>query len=65
MKKAMDAGKEIPVTISASDMCEILKEQFNGDYTFTGVTGENVTWEDSGYVAKTAKYVVIKEANAN
>ena len=63
MKKATEAGKEITATTSASDLCEILKEQFNGGYSFSGVTGENVTWQSSGYVSKTAKYVVIKDVS--
>ncbi|MBQ8356475.1 MAG: ABC transporter substrate-binding protein [Clostridia bacterium] len=65
MKKAVEAGKEITAETSAYELCEILKEQFNGDYTFSGVTGTNVTWQSSGYVTKEAKYVVIKEVNAN
>jgi len=64
MKKAIEAGKEIPVTIGASELCEILKEQFNGGYTVTdAVTGENITWEASGYVNKSAIQYIIKEAN--
>ena len=64
MKKAMDAGKKIDVTISASDLCEILKAEFAGGYTLTGaVTGENITWESTGYVNKTAIQYVIKDAN--
>jgi len=64
MKKAMDAGKEIPVTISASDMCEILKEQFQGGYTVeNAVTGAKITWDKNGYVDKSAIQYVIKEAN--
>ncbi|MBQ7858047.1 MAG: ABC transporter substrate-binding protein [Oscillospiraceae bacterium] len=64
MKKAIDEGKEIPVTISASDLCEILKEQFNGGYTLTdAVTGESIAWESTGYVNKSAIQYVIKEAN--
>ena len=64
MKKAIEGGKEIPVTISASDLCEILKEQFSGGYTLTGaVTGDSITWEASGYVNKSAIQYVIKEAN--
>ena len=64
MKKAVEGGKEIPVTISASDLCEILKAEFEGGYTLTGgVTGENITWEASGYVNKGAIKYIIKEAN--
>lgn len=64
MKKAIEEGKEIPVTIGASDLCEILKEQFNGGYTVeNAVTGESITWESNGYVNKSAIQYVIKEAN--
>ena len=64
MKKAMDEGKEITVTISASDLCDILKEQFSGGYTFTnGATGAESKWEASGYVNKAAIQYIIKEAN--
>ena len=63
MKKAVDEGKDIPVTISASDLCEILKEQFNGGFTLeNAVTGESITWETSGYVNKGAIKYIIKEA---
>ena len=55
MKAAMDAGEKIPVTISASDLCEILKAQFNGGYTLKdAVTGESISWESNGYVNKIA-----------
>ena len=64
MKEAVDGGKEIPVTISASDLCDILKAEFTGDFTYSGVTGDNITWEDNGYVNKGAVKYVIKEANA-
>ena len=64
MQKAIDAGKKIPVTISASDLCDILKEQFENGYTIeNAVTGESITWESTGYVNKTAIQYVIKEAN--
>ncbi|MBR5021970.1 MAG: ABC transporter substrate-binding protein [Oscillospiraceae bacterium] len=64
MKKALDAGKEIPVTISADELCEILKEQFQGGYTYeNGVTGDKITWDKNGYVDKSAIQYVIKEAN--
>ena len=64
MKKAIDSGKEIPVTISASDLCDILKEQFEGGYTLeNAVTGDKITWDKSGYVNKSAIQYVIKEAN--
>ncbi|MBQ2989064.1 MAG: ABC transporter substrate-binding protein [Clostridia bacterium] len=64
MKKAVEGGKEIPVTISASDLCDILKEQFEGGYTYVGgVTGDSISWESNGFVNKGAIKYVIKEAN--
>jgi len=64
MKKAVDDGKEIPVTISASDLCDILKDVFAGDFTYSGVTGTNIKWQDNGYVEKGAVKYVLKTANA-
>lgn len=63
MKAAIDGGAKIDVTISASDLCDILKEQFTGGFTYSGATGENITWEDNGYVSKGAVKYVIKEAD--
>ena len=64
MKKAVDEGKEIPVTISASDLCDILKDQFSNGYTLTGgVTGDTISWDANGYVNKIAVQYVIKDAN--
>jgi len=61
LQKAISEGKEVTVTTSPSDICEILKEQFNGGYTYTGgVTGDNITWESNGYVNKSAIQYVIK-----
>ena len=65
MKKAMDSGKDIPANISASDLCDILKAEFEGGYTYeNGATGASISWEKSGYVNKGAIKYVIKEANA-
>ncbi len=66
MKAAIDGGKEIPANISASDLCNILKEQFKGGYTYTdGATGASIKWEANGYVNKVAIQYVIKEFNEN
>lgn len=62
MKAAIDAGETIDVTISASDLCEILKAQFTGDFSYSGVTGENIKWQSNGYVEKGAVKYVLKEA---
>ena len=62
MQKAISEGQDIPVDISASDLCEIMKAQFAAGYTVTGaVTGDSITWESNGYVNKTAIQYVIKE----
>ncbi len=63
MKKAIDSGKDIPVTISAGELWEILKAEFNGDFSYSGVTGNDITWEDNGYVAKEAVKYTLKTAN--
>lgn len=62
MKAAIDDGKDIPVTISATELSDILKETFNGGFKFTGVTGKNITWDANGYVKKDAVKYQIKEA---
>ena len=63
MKAAVDAGKKIDVTISAEDLCEILKAQFTGDFSYSGVTGNNIKWKDNGYVEKKAVKYTLKAAN--
>ncbi len=57
-----EAGDDVEVTISASDLCDILKEKFANGFTYSGVTGDNITWEANGYVQKGAVKYVIKEA---
>ena len=57
-----EAGDEVSVTMSASDLCDILKAKFADGFTYSGVTGENITWDASGYVQKDAGKYVIKEA---
>lgn len=64
MKAAVDSGKEIDVTISASDLCDILMEQFKGEFSYSGVTGTDITWEDNGYVSKEAVKYTLKAANS-
>lgn len=62
MKAAKAAGKDVNVTISASELCEILKEQFTGGFTYSGNTGDNITWEANGYVKKGAVKYNLKGA---
>ena len=64
MQEAIEDGKEIPVTISASDLGDILKDKFVNGFTYkNGVTGESITWDEKGYVNKEAIQYVIKDAN--
>ena len=63
MVEAIEEGKEIDVTISASDLSDIFMEKFENGYTFSGVTGDNITWDENGYVAKGAVKYTLKEAN--
>jgi len=67
MKEIYEAdNSKIYVTMSASELCELLKAKFNGDFKFTGITGEykdgvqsSISWTSSGYVNKQAiKYDV-------
>ena len=63
MKKAVAEGKTVSNETSVADMCAILKEQFNGDYTYSGATGTDIKWSENGYVAKSADYIQVKKAN--
>ena len=66
LKAAIEAGEKVTAKTSASDMCEILKAQLTGGYTFTGaVTGTGtVQWTADGFVNKDALVHVLKEASA-
>ena len=60
MKAAKEDGKTITTDMTASEICEILKEQFTGDFSFSGNTGSDIKWEDNGYVNKSANAVSLK-----
>ena len=60
MKAAKEDGKTITTDMTASVICEILKEQFTGDFSFSGNTGTDIKWEDNGYVNKGADAVSLK-----
>ena len=53
------------VTPSAkpADLCKLLQAEFNGDFTFSGVTGTNVKWTSEGFVDKQAVKYIVKEKN--
>ena len=63
MEEIVEEGTPIPVTISASDLCELLKAKFNGGFSYSGVTGDDITWAETGYVEKDAVKYVIKAAD--
>ncbi|MBR5137698.1 MAG: ABC transporter substrate-binding protein [Clostridia bacterium] len=66
MKAAYEAdNSSISVTMSASELCEVLKAQFNGSFSYSGVTGQNISWDSTGYVQKTAIRYVVKPAASN
>ena len=62
------AGKsKVSASMSAEEFCRVLKEQFDGSFTYSGVTGSNMKWtrgtSGAGYVEKTATKFVVKEAD--
>lgn len=59
-----EAAKKASVTadMSASDICDKLIAEFtSSDFTFSGLTGNNVSWSDTGEVSKEPKGMVIKK----
>lgn len=63
---AMQRAGVNDVTISASDLSDILKKEFSNGYEYeNGVTGggEVITWESDGYVNKKAIKFIIKDAD--
>lgn len=63
LNEEIDAGKTVDGTVSASDLCEMLKAKFTNGFTFTGVTGENMTWNANGRVNKNAVKYIVKNAD--
>ena len=61
IEKAKADGKSVPADISASDLCNILKEVFkSASFSFDGVTGTGIKWNADGTVDKQADKFVIK-----
>ena len=51
----------VTADMSASDICDKLISRFtSSDFSFNGLTGENMHWKDSGEVSKAPKGMVIK-----
>ena len=64
IKAAIEAlGNKVNATTSASDFCDALKGVFQGDFTFSGVTGANITWDKDGFVNKDAIKYSVNRAN--
>ncbi|HHT25562.1 MAG TPA: ABC transporter substrate-binding protein [Clostridiaceae bacterium] len=58
-----EALKDSDVTAetSASDLCDLLIGIFSGDdFEFNGLTGDNMTWSETGEVAKSPKGMIIE-----
>ena len=47
--------------MSDSDICDKLKAAIVDGYTYSGLTGENMSWKDTGEVSKEPKGMVIKD----
>lgn len=59
-----EACKKYGITadMTAEEICEKLTEGFSsGDFTFSGITGSNMVWSESGEVTKSPMAVVIKD----
>ncbi len=55
-------AKGITADMSAEEICTQLIEQFtSSDFTFSGLTGDKVTWSDTGEVSKAPKGMIIKD----
>lgn len=55
---AQTAG--ITADMSNEEICDKLIETFNGGFSFDGITGEGVTWSETGEVSKAPKANIIQ-----
>lgn len=54
--------EDVSAKTSASDFCDLLMEKFTSeDFSYDGITGDGMTWDDTGAVAKAPKGMVIKD----
>ena len=58
--EALKASPDAKPTMSASELGEILVAKFAGDFSFDGLTGEGMTWDETGAVSKSPKGMVIQ-----
>ncbi len=47
-------------TMTAAELGDLLSKKFAGDFTFDGLTGEGMTWDETGAVTKSPKGMVIE-----
>ncbi len=60
IKAALEAG-EATVDMDASALCDLLVAQFTSDsFSFDGLTGSAMTWDETGAVSKSPKGMVIE-----
>ncbi len=65
MKEILDANPDaFDTSVSASELCELLKAKFNGGFTMKGVTGDGkeISWQANGFVNKSALKFQLKAA---
>lgn len=56
----MATGKDV-TSMTSAELCELMIETFSSEsFTFSGLTGENMTWSATGEVSKAPKAVVIE-----
>ena len=53
-------ANNVTADMSSSEICEILVDAFTGSFSFTGVTGSNMTWSKGGEVSKDPMAVIIQ-----
>ena len=50
----------VTADMSNEEICQKMIETFTGDFSFNGITGDNVSWSDNGEVSKSPKGVIIQ-----
>lgn len=54
--------EDVSAKTSASDFCDLLMEKFTSeDFSYDGITGDGMTWDDTGAVTKAPKGTIIKD----
>ena len=52
-------ASDVKTSMTAAELGTILTNKFAGDFSFDGLTGEAMTWDETGAVTKTPKGMVI------